>query len=293
MNRAFLPSYPHTGGQRRGKTHEPAIGVVVGRTGFPSHLRFDPIPITQPYASTVIDDIAHHRQHFEIGRLAENFGHLRGKIGYHISEVILDTRDIDRIDTQPVIGESRISRYHLLDRDIGRSKTQRHDRIDISPDSERVHQPHQRLRRKTAHKIGRNPVDRLGQAPSQRNILTGSFIGRIAGRPNFSCCAVENIGLHIGSKVARRVSFFHRQRIEIRLDGGTYLTTAVGYHIEFEITIIDAADIRFHMTASRIDRHHTRAQQRLAIPNRVHRGHRRIERTFPREKTHRNGSGKR
>ena len=246
-NAAFLAAYPGTCHQTRRKGHEPAVGVVVGGTGLACQRSRDVVAEADALACAVIDDIAQNRQHLQVGIEREYFLAARRKAGKLDAVVVGNTLHVKRRNTLSVAHKRTVGCYHFLDRDIAHTQAKRKNRIQLVADAHTVQHAHKGFGRKLRHHSGGDPVVGVHQTPLEGYHLADTFLAGIAGCPGPAVCIVQN-RLRVQLLVAGRASFLHRQRIEQRLDGGTYLTPSGCYHIVLEEREVRSADVCFHIT---------------------------------------------
>src|SRR5574344_2477288 len=134
-----------------------------------------------------------------------------------------------------------------------------------------VYQLYKGRRTEFAHQIGGYPVVRLCQAPFEGNHLSITAVTAVSWCPRCTC---HHIGsLHVGCLVARREAVLHRQRIEERFDGGTYLAATACDHIVLEMHEIQSSGISFHGSCLRIHTHKSCTEERLIVSDGIHRCH--------------------
>ena len=130
------------------------------------------------------------------------------------------------------------------------------------------------IRIQTTHQISGYPVVTLRQSPFQGNHLPIPGATAVTRSPWLSRHHVGS--LHVRSHIAGRVTVFHGQAIEERLDGRTHLATAAHHHIIHEMLVFQSSHVGFHRARLGIHAHHTATQELLVITNAVHGRHQRI-----------------
>ncbi|MPM36195.1 hypothetical protein SDC9_82790 [bioreactor metagenome] len=118
VNGRFLPAYPGRCYYLGCERHKPRIGIVVGRSGFGSHLPFQVVQTAQPASRTSVNHGLEHVEHLIGSRFAENLLHSGNKVGHHVSVRILDTGNQQRFNTNPAVDERRVRTGHLIHRSI-------------------------------------------------------------------------------------------------------------------------------------------------------------------------------
>ena len=125
MDRTIFTTDPDTGYQARRKAHKPTVGVILRRTGLSSHRRFDAITGTNTTTCTTVYHIFQHVEHLIRSIFRQYFTHLRIEIRNRIAVRILYSGHIQRFDSYAFVGKSRITAYHLTNRDIWSPQTNR------------------------------------------------------------------------------------------------------------------------------------------------------------------------
>ena len=143
MDVSLFATYPNTTHKVGGESHEPSIGVIVGGSGFATHLRYYVVWGTA-YAvtCTAIHYIEQYRQNLIVSFFTDNLGLLRSKFAQHIARFVANSGNEQRLGTHAPVGVSRICTHHFANRDIARTETERNNRVKVIGDAEIMHVTH-------------------------------------------------------------------------------------------------------------------------------------------------------
>src|SRR5690606_38664120 len=89
MDGPLFTAHPTSCHQVGSERHEPAIGVVVCRTGFTTHLSLQVIDPAQPATGSAVNYTLQHVEHLVGGGLAEDLLHAGDEGGYLVAVGVL------------------------------------------------------------------------------------------------------------------------------------------------------------------------------------------------------------
>ena len=115
MDVPVLTAYPAAADEVGRDAHEPAIGIVVGRTGLAPDVRSEMISVAQPAARTALNDGTQHVNHLIGADFRDDLGHQRLELCDDIPMAVFNLRDEERRTADSAIGEGGIGTGHLAD----------------------------------------------------------------------------------------------------------------------------------------------------------------------------------
>ena len=198
MDVAVLAAYPATAHKLRSEAHEPCVGVAVCGTGLGTDLARKVISEAQTSAGTAVYYALQKHKHTVSALGIYHLVQTRLEIGYDIALIILDAAHEHRSRTYALIGECGVSAHHLSHRNLARTETESHRGHYLGVVNAKVVKHRNKLLRiELTHKVSRNPVVRLRQAPLQRNHLAVALAVGIARCP---CLVAHSVRLlHVRS----------------------------------------------------------------------------------------------
>ena len=181
VDSTILTADPASADQRGGEADKPSVGVVLRRTGLATCRHLQSVLEARTYARAMIHHVAEHIDHLVGCQFGYDLSLLRVERSDDIALFVLDAGYVQRIDTNAMVGVGGISVHHLLDADLTRSEADRYDRVELPLNAEGAHETHELVRRIERHEVGRDPVGRLLQSPTERNgvaLVLGVLVAR-------------------------------------------------------------------------------------------------------------------